>query len=146
MKKLIFALLLCSGSLMAQKIQTLATTKDVDNQVARFMAQMKQQEFAEAFAALKPFWPLQTTVVDDLANTTIEQLSQLGPLYGKLIGAELVNSEKCGTFGYLVQYVLKYENSALRYSFYYYNGGSGWMVNSVSFDDKWEKFFKAYSK
>lgn len=146
MKILLFALLFCSGTLLAQNTKTWATTTEVDAQVAQFMALVEKQEFATAFKDVKPYWPLAGSVVDDLANTTISQLSQLEGVYGKMVAAELVTTEKVGTFAYTVQYVLKYEYSALRFSFYYYNSGSGWLVNSVSFDEKWEIFFKGKYK
>ena len=129
-------------AMQAQKA-TLKTTKEAHKLAETVMQQIVSGQSIQAFDTLKQYWPLDNLQIKNLGETTAEQIGMLEDQIGKLKGYEFVESETLGSFGYLEKFVIKYEQSALRLYIIFYNGGNGWMVNSVFWDDSWDVFFKS---
>jgi hypothetical protein len=143
MKKLItFTLaIFIVGSLSAQT-SSFKTTKEAHTFAEEMVKKIIAGQAITAFDAIKPYWPLDPSTISGLATTTAEQLPMLEDSYGKLMGYEFVGSETLGTSGHLENFIIKYEQSALRFYIVFYNGGTGWIVNSLSWDDSWDLLFK----
>ena len=58
------------------------------------------------------------------------------PLYGKLLGYELVKEERFGTSLVRLVYVLKAEKHLTVWEFYFYKPGTTWFVSNVNFNDQ----------
>ena len=125
---------------------TIKTLKDVHKLSESVLQKIVEGQSENAFDLLQPHWPLDAAQISNLGKTTAEQIPMLEEQFGKVVGYEFVSSEELGTFGYLEQYVIKYEQSALRFYIIFYNSGSGWLVNSLYWDDGWDNFFKARLK
>jgi hypothetical protein len=127
--------------------QVFAQTKALENpaaahaQATKVTSLLVEHKFTEAFDMLKDYWPLEGYQIDGLRQTTAKQIPLLEESFGKLLGSEFVRSETLGTFGHVEFFVLKYEKNALRLYFTYYNGGNGWLINSVQWDDRWDYLF-----
>lgn len=142
-KTYLYLIATCLSFGMFAQPTPLKTTKDAHKLSESVLQKIVDGQSEEAFNLLQPHWPLDAAQISNLGKTTAEQIPMLEEQFGKLVGYEFANSEQLGTFGYLEQYVLKYEQSALRFYIIYYNSGSGWLVNSLYWDDGWDKLFKS---
>lgn len=144
MKKLVlilFATLLLKAVAVAQT-QKIASVKEMHALTYKFTGLLFNGESAEAFDLLKPFWPQPAYQIDGLRETTAKQIKLIEDSFGKLEGYEFASAETIGTFGHVETFVLKYEKNALRIYIIYYNSGSGWIVNSLLWDDRWDYLFE----
>ena len=144
MKKFIFILMAAiflSSTAIAQT-QKIASAKEMHALTEKFTGLLFNQKSAEAFDLLKPYWPQPAYQIDALRETTAKQIKLLEDNFGVLLGYEFASSETIGNFGHVETFVLKYEKNALRIYIIYYNSGSGWIVNSLLWDDRWDYLFE----
>ena len=143
MKKLTFLLfaLFVASNLSAQT-KTFKTTKEAHAFADGMVKQIIGGQAKEAFEGIKPYWPLNEYTIDGLAQTTADQIPMLTETFGEITGYEFIGSETLGNSGHLETFLIKYQQSALRIYIVFYNGGEGWLVNSLSWDDKWDLLFK----
>jgi len=134
------AICFVSTQIFAQT-QTLENPAAAHTQATQITSMLVDQKYTEAFEILKKYWPLEGYQIDGLKETTAKQLPLLEDSFGKLLGYEFVRSETLGTFGHVEFFVLKYEKNALRLYLTYYNGGNGWLINSLQWDDRWDYLF-----
>ena len=133
--------LLTISSLSAQT-KSFKSAKDAHTFAEGMVKQIIAGQTKEAFESIKPYWPLDAFTIDGLAETTSEQVPMLTETFGKITGYEFVGSETLGNSGHLETFLIKYQQSALRFYIVFYNSGDGWIVNSLSWDDKWDILFK----
>ncbi|MBI3595682.1 MAG: hypothetical protein HY203_00845 [Nitrospirae bacterium] len=71
------------------------------------------------------------------AVTVLKQQTQTGlPLYGKILGFELVHEEKLSESVIRYVYILKTEKAPLTWEFYFYKPKSEWFLANISFNDQ----------
>ncbi len=58
------------------------------------------------------------------------------PLYGKILGHELIREERFGTSLVRLVYILKTEKHLTVWEFYFYKPRSEWFVSNVNFNDQ----------
>jgi hypothetical protein len=72
------------------------------------------------------------------AVTLIKQQTQSGlPLYGKIIGHELIKEEKFGTAIVRMVYVLKAEKGPTMWELYFYKPKDTWFLANILFNDQY---------
>ena len=96
----------------------------------------KQEKIVAAYDTLKPYWPLPTVEIDNLANQTNIQWPSLKQRFGVSIAAEFVTESKVGDSLARFVYLQKFQNTAIRWIFTFYKPKDHWIINSVSFDDR----------
>ena len=137
---ILFAAIFLASAAIAQT-QKISSVKEMNTLTDTFTGLLFNQKSAEAFDLLKPFWPQPAYQIDALRETTAQQIKLIEDNFGVLLGYEFASSETLGSFGHVETYVLKYEKNALRIYIIYYNSGSGWIVNSLLWDDRWDYLF-----
>ena len=71
------------------------------------------------------------------AVTALKQQTQAGlPLYGKVLGYELVREESFGTSLVRFVYLLKSEKHATVWEFYFYKPKNEWFLANILFNDQ----------
>ena len=144
MKKLqLLVIALFALSSVSAQTASFKSTKEAHAFAENMVKQIIAGQSIAAFEAIKPYWPLDASTIDGLAKTTSEQIPMLEETFGKVTGYEFAGSETLGTSGHLETFLIKYEQSALRFYVVFYNGGNGWIVNSLSWDDNWDFLFKS---
>lgn len=137
MKRLALAALLLVVALTAagQDAPPLTTTADARKLADKAVALFQQGKFAEAYGALKPYWPLAAVEIDSLANQTETQWPVVRQRFGASIGSEFISEKKVGNSFVQFIYIQKFERHALRWLFTFYKPTDRWIVNGASFDD-----------
>jgi hypothetical protein len=102
------------------------------------VAMLKQEKFESAYATLKPYWPLPSVEIDNLANQTSTQWPVVKQRFGASIGTEFISEAKAGESYARFIYLQKFDNHAIRWVFTFYKPKDRWVVNGVSFDDRIE--------
>ena len=64
------------------------------------------------------------------------QTEKLLPLYGSMLGFELIREEEYGTSIVRLVYVLKQEKNATVWEFYFYKPRSFWFLSFIRFNDQ----------
>jgi hypothetical protein len=94
-----------------------------------------QEKFDEAYALLKPHWPMPEEEINELAKTMKTQWPMVIGRYGAPIANEFVRERKAGASFIELTYLQKFERHAMRWRFTFYKPADQWIVNAVSWDD-----------
>jgi hypothetical protein len=71
------------------------------------------------------------------AVTVLKQQTQASlPLYGKILGFELVHEEKLSESVIRYVYILKTEKAPLTWEFYFYKPKADWFLANINFNDQ----------
>ena len=135
MKKfcLLFALVLSFGFSFGQ-VKHPKTKQEIIAVCNKFMDTFQKGKYSEAFDLMKPYTVIEDYKLDTLTNTAKAQMISVNNSYGKTIGFELV-SEKAASLSLLkVTYILKFEQSVLKFRFVLYNNELGWTIIKFKYD------------
>jgi len=133
--------LIACGTAGASDLASPSDTKELANSAMRLIIADK---INEAFALLKPHWPMPVSEIDALVLTTIQQRNLVAPRFGKSIGFELVHEEALSDFAIRYTFAEKREIHALRWQFTFYKPSALWKVNSVTWDDNFGMLFSQW--
>lgn len=130
------ALSFLTVSLVAQPATApLETTADARRLSDQAVALFKAEKFPEAYALLKPHWPLPQVEIDSMANQTDTQWPMVRQRFGASLATEFVTERKGGSSLVQFTYLQKFERHGVRWTFLYYKPADRWLVNSVAWDD-----------
>lgn len=120
----------------------LTTAADARKLAEQAMSFVRQEKFAEAYAAVKPFWPLPAIEIDGLANQMNTQWPVVQQRYGKTVATEFIREGRIGESFVQYTYLQKFERHAIRWTFVFYKPSDHWLVNAVSWDDGVHQLFE----
>lgn len=106
------------------------------------IALFKDNKISESFDELTPYWPLPQNEVDAIEEKTIKYLNILRERFGKPIGALKVKNETIGDVAIRETYLVRFEYTAIRVIFTYYQNDYGWIINAFKWDDSFTEEFK----
>ena len=79
-------------------------------------------------------------------DVMLEQLKMQEPVmalrYGKSVGHEFLREQKVGNNLLRIVHVHHFERHAMRWSFYFYRGPGGWVLNTFKSDDDIRQLFE----
>jgi hypothetical protein len=122
--------------------ENFATDKDLKPFTDKVMDLVVKGDLKKAFETMKPY-----VVVSEADMQTAEQKSetqreQFTERYGAPIGYEFIAQKATGESLIRIVYIEKLEKQALVWAFYFYKAKSGWMLNSVIWDDQMPYLFQ----
>jgi hypothetical protein len=94
------------------------------------------------YETLKPYWPLASVEIDNLANQTNTQWPMVKQRFGTSIATEFIKETKAGDSLARFVYLQKFQNHAIRWVFTFYKPKDRWIINGVSFDDRLDLLFE----
>lgn len=145
MKKYVILIVVCCF-VFIDKIhassKTLKSTEDAKKLSERVCDLFYKDSISLAFKEMKVYWPLQDDEIEELKDKTIKSLNLIDNIYGYKIGPVKISESSIKDIAYKETYFLRYENSALRIIFKYYNTGHGWILNGFKWDDEYSTEFK----
>jgi hypothetical protein len=100
-----------------------------------FFLSIEKGEFSEGYDRLL----IGSSIPQDKpqAVTMLKQQTQNGlPLYGKILGHELIKDEKFGSSIVRLVYTLKSEKAPTVWEFYFYKPKNSWFLATVIFNDQ----------
>lgn len=123
----------------AELANLMEAKKVADKAVSLF----QQEKIVAGYGTLKPFWPLPSVEIDNLASQTNTQWPMVRQRFGTSIGTEFVKELRVGESFARFVYLQKFKNHALRWVFTFYKPKDRWIINAVSFDDRLDLLFDA---
>jgi hypothetical protein len=120
--------------------------QELKNVCAKFMDSFRLEKFQAAFDLLKPYSVIEDYKLDTIANTTKEQMKTLSTSYGKIISYEEVSEKEIKNDLTQLNYLLKFQQSFLRFSFILYNNGSGWTVTNLKYNEEIDDLLSSPAK
>ena len=136
---IIFALFLGAQTVYADTLKDVSETKSLSSEIMQYFL---KEEFVKGLDKAKAYWPLPPVEIDGLANQINTQWTLVKQRFGESTGIEFIREERLGDSFTRYFYLHKFENHAIYWSFTYYKPKSGWLINSVNFQDNLEFLFQ----
>ncbi len=140
MNKIMSMIIIISFSLLYAK--ELSTIEETKKQCKVSVEKIKYGNIKKAFDELKPYWPIPIAEIDNVAYQTKSQLDRMEKRFGNAVGTDFVETKKAGNSFVKHTYLIKYENTSIRFICIYYKPKKKWKINSIFWDDKIKLLFK----
>ena len=142
MKKfcLLFALVL-SFEFSFGQVKHPKTKQEIIAVCNKFMDTFQKGRYSEAFDLMKPYTVIEDYKLDTLAKTAKAQMISVNKVYGKTLGFELVSEKVASPSLLRVAYILKFEQSVLKFRFILYNNEIGWTIIKFKYDEEIDDLF-----
>ncbi len=112
-----------------------AAAETPKQKVEKFLAGLQQGKVSESYDEL--FVGSNISKAKPQAVTTLKHQTKSGlPLYGKVLGYEVVHNEQLSNSLARLVYILKLERHPTIWEFYFYKPGDQWVLINVKFNDK----------
>lgn len=122
--------------------QTRFTTKDSLNSVCdKVMQTLVEGKYSAAMQLFKGKSVMDATVIDNIDKTLNEQMTNVLPYYGKIMGYELVDEKFLKNAVTRRRYILQFEYYFLTFDFVLYNNSKGWAVSHFYYKDETKELF-----
>jgi len=122
--------------------QSFATPAEARKLADKAMNLFKDEKFAEGYEILKPYWPLPSVEIDNLANQTNTQWPMVRQRFGTSLASEFIREKRAGASFFQYTYLQKFQRHAVRWIFVFYKPEDRWFINAVSFDDGVNQLFE----
>ncbi|MBL0201792.1 MAG: hypothetical protein IPP81_17080 [Chitinophagaceae bacterium] len=122
--------------------QSRFTTKDSLNAVCdKVMQTLVDGKYSAAIQMLKGRSVMDATVVDNIDKTLNEQMANILPYYGRIMGYEMVDEKFLKNTVTRRRYILQFEYYFLSFDFVLYNNSKGWSVSHFYYKDETKELF-----
>ena len=122
--------------------QSRFTAKDSLNAVCdKVMQTLVDGKYSAAIQMLKGRSVMDATVVDNIDKTLNEQMANILPYYGRIMGYELVDEKFLKNTVTRRRYILQFEYYFLSFDFVLYNNSKGWSVSHFYYKDETKELF-----
>lgn len=112
----------------------------------RFLRTLETARAFDAFQLLRPVMNDPGTDIDQMRNTTDQQIMQARNTYGKSIGHELIDTKRLGESFIRYDYLFRLERSALHFRIIYYRGRNNYTPVALFFSEDLEQLFYDLAK
>jgi hypothetical protein len=106
-----------------------------------FMQDIVSGEIDNAFARIRPYFPMPAGEFESLVSRTKNQLKGNERELGSILGYEFVKEERVEDFLIRFTFVIKHDVTVTRWRFLYYKPEDGWMLNSFFWDNQVKGLF-----
>ena len=121
--------------------QSLKQPADVKNLTDTVMQEVSTENYTSGLDVLKQYSILSSAEIDTIESNLKAQMPKVEPSYGKIVGVEYIAQKQIGISLLNLTYLLKMERYALRWTFSFYNGGAGWNLIFIDYNDKLQDMF-----
>jgi len=137
---LILALLLSSVS----SADTLKDKEAAKGLAQSIMELVGKGEVEKGLTLAKPYLIIPGHEFEGVLNSLRMQAPAIEQRFGKTVGMEFSQIQEVGESLMLVMYIQKFEKHMMRWKFYFYNSGNGWVLNTFNTDDKIQLMFQGF--
>lgn len=131
--------------LFANCYSQVSTLKDTEaaKVVSKDVVQLfKENKINDSFKILKKYWPIPENEIDNLESQTIQSMNLISQRYGNAEGIVKSGEQNIKDTGFRETYLIKFENTAIRFVFTYYKNNKGWILNAFKWDSDFDEEFK----
>ena len=107
-----------------------------------FMEDFRTGNIDEAFEKLKQVSVIEPEKIDTLAATADRQMKSISGSFRKFVSYSLVKEKEVSDFLIELIYILKFENSFLKFKFILYKTRTGWKINQFAYNDELDELFQ----
>ena len=130
-------LLFCSNTFA----DTLKDAGEARRLTDRVMAKVGEGDIAAGLQLVKPVLVVPAPEFNSLLEQLKTRLPAMSKRFGKSIGYEFIREDKIGENLLRIVQIHRFENHAMRWSFYFYRGKNGWVLNTFKTDDDIKQLF-----
>lgn len=132
------ALTAVSHAAWAETLPSPVAAKELTNKV---MARVASGDLEGGIRLLKPYATVPEAEIESAIGQAKLQLPAMSQRFGKSIGRELLREDRAGDSLVRLIYLHKFERHAMRWTFIFYRGSTGWVLNTFYFDDNVRALF-----
>ncbi len=136
MHKTIIGILVAISFATNVNADTFRSEKELKPFAESVMEANARGDHSAAFALMKPYVIISETEFDAAVLNSKAQRDLYGSRYGAAIGWEFIDEEKVGESFIWLRYIERTENHPITWSFYFYKGNDGWVLNTFSWSDQ----------
>jgi len=107
-----------------------------------FMQRMVAGSYDDAFALIRPYFPISEQKFATLRDETKKQHGLAELQFGKALGSVYIDTASVKDVLLRVRFIERYEFEAIHWEFVFYRPERGWLLNRVGFDDDAEALFQ----
>jgi hypothetical protein len=135
----IFILLLVVGaSAMADTLKDALAARQLSDRV---MAKVGEGDSEGGLRIAKPYLIIPPAEFDVMLDQLKMQQPMMAQRFGKSIGYEFIREDKIGTSLLRIVQIHRFEKHVMRWSFYFYRGSAGWVLDTFKTDDDIRQLF-----
>lgn len=121
--------------------EDLRSKDDVNQLVSSVVELMGAGQTVEGLALLNPYTVMTAEELDASLDQLKQRLPALEKRFGKIVGAEYIETKEVGESLLLAVFLQKFEKHALRWQLYFYKPGDKWILNTYRMDDSIRDMF-----
>lgn len=141
MKK-VFATIMLILAFFVSAAQSKFTTRDSLNAFCdKVMQTLVSGKYSEAIQLFTQKSVMDASVIDNVDKTMNDQMPNILPYYGKILGYELIEEKSLKNALARRKYILKFEYYFLTFDFVLYNNNTGWTVSNFYYKDETKELF-----
>lgn len=114
---------------------------DARNLTDQIMARIGYGDFEGGFRLMKPFLVIPEAEFEVAMAQMKNQVPSITQRFGKSLGQEFVREDKVGTSLLRIVHLHHFEKHPMRWTFFFYKGKDGWILNTFKFDDDIRSLF-----
>jgi hypothetical protein len=133
----VLLLALCSNSLA----DTLKGPVEARQLTDRIMAKVGDGDIESGIRLIKPFLIIPSAEFDVMLDQLKMQQPLMTQRFGKSIGYEFIREDKVGENLLRIIQIHRFEKHVMRWSFFFYRGKNGWVLNTFKTDDDIRQLF-----
>jgi len=134
-------LLIVMAATLPLYAENLASLADIKKLTDIVMKDLVSNNYQSAIEKMKPVSILGDQNFEKIQSSLESQLPQMQSAYGKSLSFQILSQDGVNNSLFRVRYLDLREKFALRWTFVFYNNGTGWTLISFSFDDGILKLF-----
>lgn len=136
--KVFFLLALTCTSLLADTLTSTVEARQLSDKV---MAKVGSGDVEGGIRLTKPYIIIPPSEFEVMLEQLKLQQPVVSQRFGKTIGSEFIREDKVGENLLRTIYIHRFEKHAMRWSFYFYRGKTGWTINTFKTDDDLRQLF-----
>lgn len=127
-----------AGAALADTLKGPAEARALTDQV---MSKVGAGDIEGGIKLTRPYLIIPAAEFDVMVEQMRMQLPALSQRFGKSIGHEYVGEDKLGAHLLRVVQLHRFERHVMRWSFYFYEGKDGWVLDTFKTEDDIRQFF-----
>lgn len=140
-KQCTYVIVMAVGLFSCAFADTLKNTIEARQLTDRVMEKVGGGHVEAGLQLMKPFLIIPVAEFDVMVDRLKMQLPAMSQRFGQSIGHEFVREDKIGNNLLRIVQIHRFERHPMRWVFYFYQGGGGWVLNSFKTDDEISKLF-----
>lgn len=130
--------MLCMPAFSQTVLKDTQAARELSDQMMKLIA---AGDMEAGIRLAKPYLVIPDAELEAMIGQAKLQAPMLAQRFGKPIGSEFIREERAGENLLRILQICRHEKHVTRWSFYFYRGAAGWVLNTFNFDDNIKAVF-----